>query len=287
MACKKAHTETDRIVKDLPINQGGVGRHKCASCAYEKGIENGRTHIEKFDVSTFLTELPESQKGLRRHRDPYEAYELGFYHGQVEAGSNLTIQNKKGISFSMRNYALSIIARSLLEIFKEDKMPYAHATSVINIAHSFEILIKSKIVEEHPLLIFDKLSNNEKIKSKELDFDDLLENGRTIEYSKLPYRLWATTNYKIKEIELYNSFGKIRNQIIHFHIPMDLSLSELSFKYAFKIVEACINDWWGITILKYIKVFDRKAYKRVFDKLSELDINTVYIFDKRKGYIEK
>ena len=287
MACEKTHTETDRIVKDLPINQGGIGRHKCASCAYEKGFENGKNHIENFNIENFVSDLPYSQKGLRRHRDVIEAYELGFYHGQVEAGNNLTIQNKKGIAFSMRNYGLTIIAKNIIEILKDDNLPYAHATNVVNIAHGFEILLKARIVQEHPLLIFGKISNNEKIKDQELKFEDLLENGRTIEYSKLPYQLWATTGYKISNMELFKEFGKIRNQIIHFHVPMELSLAEMSFKYSFNVVEKCINEWWNdYTIFKYIKVFDRNMYKKIFDKLNELDIITLYHFDTKKGYVK-
>ena len=29
------------IMKNLPENQGGAGRHKCPYCAYEKGFERG------------------------------------------------------------------------------------------------------------------------------------------------------------------------------------------------------------------------------------------------------
>lgn len=286
MACEKNHNATDIIVKDLPINQGGDGRHKCASCAYEKGFENGKNHISQFDILLFINNLPESQKGLRRHRDVFEAYELGFYHGQVEASNHLSIQNKKGIAFSMRNYGLTIIAKSILDIFNDDNLPYAHATNLVNIAHGFEIIAKARIVEQHPLLIFDKISTNEKIKEGELEFEDLLENGKTIEYSRLPYQLWATTGYKLENIALYKEFGKIRNQIIHFHVPMGLSLEDLAFEYAFNVVEKCINDWWEYTIFKYLKVFDveRNYYELIFERLNALSINTQYKFHDRIGY---
>ena len=41
MACKKDHTQIQRIMSTLPTDQGGVGRHKCAACAYEAGFEEG------------------------------------------------------------------------------------------------------------------------------------------------------------------------------------------------------------------------------------------------------
>ena len=48
--CKKHHgldnqpnrVELDHIMKKLPGNQSGVGRHKCPYCAYEKGLKAGK-----------------------------------------------------------------------------------------------------------------------------------------------------------------------------------------------------------------------------------------------------
>lgn len=31
----------DDVMKTLPENQAGVGRHKCPYCAYERGFEDG------------------------------------------------------------------------------------------------------------------------------------------------------------------------------------------------------------------------------------------------------
>lgn len=62
MVCNKNHSQTDFIIKDLPISQGGVGRHKCAACAYEKGVENGKNHVLNFDLEMYISSLPESQK---------------------------------------------------------------------------------------------------------------------------------------------------------------------------------------------------------------------------------
>lgn len=52
MACNKNHSETDKIVKDLPISQGNFERHKCASCAYEKGLENGKQKLMKLPAAS-------------------------------------------------------------------------------------------------------------------------------------------------------------------------------------------------------------------------------------------
>ena len=81
MACNNEHTETDRIVSELPIDQGGSGRHKCASCAYEIGFQHGLLRSENINLGNTLDNLAESQKGDRRHRSPHAAYALGYLNG--------------------------------------------------------------------------------------------------------------------------------------------------------------------------------------------------------------
>ena len=85
MACKKEHSETDSIVKDLPIDQGGAGRHKCASCAYEIGYQHGLERNESINLGNTLNDITESQKGERRHRSPHAAYALGYLNGVRES----------------------------------------------------------------------------------------------------------------------------------------------------------------------------------------------------------
>lgn len=41
MACKKVHSKIQRIMQQLPVDQGGVGKHKFATCAYEQGYLDG------------------------------------------------------------------------------------------------------------------------------------------------------------------------------------------------------------------------------------------------------
>lgn len=41
MACNKDHSKLERKMLSLPTDQGGVGRHKCAACAYEAGFQAG------------------------------------------------------------------------------------------------------------------------------------------------------------------------------------------------------------------------------------------------------
>ncbi len=66
---------------DLPVDQGGKGRHKCAACAYEFGYEAGLQLKENIDISKLLDSLEESQASAQRHKSPHVAYAQGYLDG--------------------------------------------------------------------------------------------------------------------------------------------------------------------------------------------------------------
>ena len=78
MTCKEPH-RYDQKFNDLPIDQGGSGRHRCAGCAYERGYQDGLHRKEKLDLD--LDSLPVSQAGTVRHKSPHAAYAEGYFAG--------------------------------------------------------------------------------------------------------------------------------------------------------------------------------------------------------------
>ncbi len=179
-----------------------------------------------------------------------------------------------------------MVARGIVNTaFSEIDNPYSQAMGLVHVANGFEILIKSKIVEEHPLLVFAKIPKESNLKDGNIKFEDLIEHGQTILYSELPERLWATTGYKIEPIALYNEFGKIRNQIIHFAVPK-ISLSDITINFTFQIIDKAINDWWDTTILEYAQDYDKNYCTYAFEQLKRLNIKTKYKLNGN-GKIEK
>jgi hypothetical protein len=85
MACNKEHDRVQKIMEELPTDQGGKGRHKCAACAYEAGYEDGLQQKEKINLSQLLNSLEESQAAAQRHKSPHAAYSLGYYHGIIKS----------------------------------------------------------------------------------------------------------------------------------------------------------------------------------------------------------
>ncbi len=117
--------------------------------------------------------------------------------------------------------------------------------SVIQAAHAAEILIKARIAEEHPLLIFETLPKSVDERGDRLGIDQLIESGRTYQFHDLPDRLWASTGIKLPELELYRNFGRLRNAIQHFTSP-DRDVSRDTLDFIFGVLDPFINSCWGL-----------------------------------------
>ena len=152
-----------------------------------------------------------------------------------------------------------------------------HSLYVIHITQAAEILLKARIAQEHPLLIFEKLPEMSQSNKSEdaLNFHYLIQKGRTFSYSKLPDRLWATTGIKIekKSLEFYNNFGQIRNQLIHFsHTNKSQSeLQELTLNYSIEVLNPLIEEFWNVSIVEFI-IKNPKYHREIINGEFELKI---------------
>ncbi len=81
MACEKKHQNLESQMNSLPTDQGGIGRHKCAACAYEAGYKAGYALDGSLSIDSVLSGLEESQAGAQRHKSPHAAFALGYYNG--------------------------------------------------------------------------------------------------------------------------------------------------------------------------------------------------------------
>ncbi|MDX2021139.1 MAG: hypothetical protein SF187_12940 [Deltaproteobacteria bacterium] len=143
----------------------------------------------------------------------------------------------------MREFGLNVIARAIYDVtFAEFSRPFAHALAVIHAAHGAEIVLKARIAEEHPLLIFKKLPQSSSTEES-LTIAELFEFGRSVDYDDLPELLWATTGIRIERRDRYQEFGRLRNKIMHFAVPeMDHSHEVLSF--CIEVLEPLVFAFW-------------------------------------------
>ena len=118
--------------------------------------------------------------------------------------------------------------------------------SVLQAAHAAELLIKARIAEEHPLLVFEKLPRSTKSAGPMLDVQDLFRYGRTLQWADLPERLWAATGLVIPNQERCDSLGQLRNGLQHFAPPTAVDASEETLRFVFKVIDPFINDCWGL-----------------------------------------
>lgn len=132
--------------------------------------------------------------------------------------------------------------------------------SVLQAAHAAEILIKARIAQEHPLLIFEKLPKNDRTNGGILSFHDLIEKGRTYQYADLPDRLWATTGVSLPNKESFIEFGYLRNSIQHFSTPTRNNLSQETIEYIFSVIDPFIHDCWGVCAIDYCEDPNAQEY---------------------------
>lgn len=85
--CKEEHRYMESL-ENLPEDQGGTGRHRCAGCAYDRGRTAGEARQDRLDLD--IDSLPECQAGTVRHRSVHAAFALGYYDGVLD------ILQKKG-----------------------------------------------------------------------------------------------------------------------------------------------------------------------------------------------
>jgi hypothetical protein len=123
---------------------------------------------------------------------------------------------------------------------------------IIHLAQAAEILIKARIADEHPLLIFSKIPEP-KGDDEKLSLDILLEKGRTFSYDELPDRLWAATGINISNVKKYRDFGKLRNQLIHLSFHNKENLAPIAMEYIFDILDPLIEKFWGYSVIDFIE----------------------------------
>ncbi|MDP3071532.1 MAG: hypothetical protein Q8N18_14680 [Opitutaceae bacterium] len=180
----------------------------------------------------------------------------------------------KQVADHMRDFGLSVLGRAIYDAtFSEHTRPFAHALSVVHAAHGAEIVLKARIAQEHPLLIFSKLPSQSST-SGSLSITELFEHGRSWEFDELPNRLWASTGFRIQNLSEFQTFGKLRNQIVHFAVP-DVDLSREALKFCIETMEPIVHSFWTESAIRRAEEWDEVIVADGYleDQLKEAGIN--------------
>lgn len=109
----------------------------------------------------------------------------------------MKLEIKEQLSNHMKYFGIHMLAKGLVTAtFNEYGNPYGHSMSVIQVAHGAELVIKAKIAEEHPLLIFANLPKSANSIDTVLGIEDLLNKGKTIMYSELHNTIIVNEDFK-------------------------------------------------------------------------------------------
>jgi hypothetical protein len=180
----------------------------------------------------------------------------------------------KQVANHMKDFGLHILGRAVYDAtFSEMMRPFAHALSVVHAAHGTEIVIKARIAQEHPLLIFKSYPRSNTTNDL-LSIKELFEHGRTLMYSELPEVLWAATGYRMKQLSKYQDFGALRNGLVHF-AALDFDAAAETLRFLFEVLDPMMQDFWGETFVDYASYWDdviiSEGYLR--EQLDRLEIN--------------
>ena len=104
----------------------------------------------------------------------------------------MTPNSVENIAQAMKMKGIFLFRDALIEALNND---FDTRKCLVHVVHAAEIILKARIAQEHPLLIFTEVPKLNPAKTS-LTFVDLLENGHTLSYDKLPDRLWAATGIK-------------------------------------------------------------------------------------------
>lgn len=157
----------------------------------------------------------------------------------------------KGIWNNMQALGLGALAHAnrhaAYAAWENDRWPYL---AVLQAAHAAELLVKARIAQEHPLLIFDRLPKASEGSGGSLDLDDLFQKGRTVQWNDLPDRLWAATGISLDR-QAFEVFGKLRNAIQHFAQPPTVDPGGDALRFIFSVVDPFINECWALYAVDY------------------------------------
>ncbi|QDG54139.1 hypothetical protein FIV42_26370 [Persicimonas caeni] len=159
--------------------------------------------------------------------------------------------------FDFSKHLIEVEWLATVPCYERDRL----AITAVRFAHAGEILIKSCIAKEHPLLIFSKLPKPQHAEGDLLDLPALFEQGRTHNYSQLPNVLWAATGFELERRDVYDDFGKLRNAIQHFGIP----------DYSFDEYMDSVDDYYVHVLRPLAREFWNDSFSLPTRKTTDLD----------------
>lgn len=167
----------------------------------------------------------------------------------------MTMPLSREMSHHMVDYGMTALGRAVVDVtFSEMGRAHAHAMAIVLAADAAEVLVKARIVQEHPLLMFDRLPGAPR-QQAEPTAEDFMERGRSVAYRDLPNRVWATTGHRLERADEFLRFGELRNQVVHaaWNAP---GAADQVLRFVFGVVEPLTLEFWGLSVVPFAQHWD-------------------------------
>lgn len=136
-------------------------------------------------------------------------------------------------------------------VYYDPGMDHWEHMSVLNSALAGELFLKAVIAKEHPLLIFRDLFYLDDPRIQDMNFNQIIEKGRTYNFEHLPKLLWVATGERLPDMENFEKLRKVRNSLQHFCAPENLDFRRLSLEFIYNNIDPLIYKHFGLCAVEF------------------------------------
>lgn len=168
-------------------------------------------------------------------------------------------QNSESVWIDMRQFACKRIAYAMnLYFFIEgDEMTLFAAP---HIALCAQLIIMARIVQEHPVLVFDSIPTINILKTTRKTLD-LFDYGAPKHYQDLPEALWIATGYEMRDREHFLKFCHLCQPLSLFRQDTG-NLSDATTDFVFEVIDPMLDDFWQMSICSYLADENEEFFDR-------------------------
>lgn len=136
-------------------------------------------------------------------------------------------------------------------VYYDPGMDHWDHMAVLNSALAGELFLKAVIAKEHPLLIFRDLFHLDDPGNQDMDFERIIEKGRTYNFEHLPKLLWVATGERLPDMDNFEKLRKVRNSVQHFCAPEEVNFRRLSLEFIYNNIDPLIHKHFGLCAVEY------------------------------------
>lgn len=263
--CRHGVSVPQQMLLNLAESQGGIGRHKCASCAYQIGINDAEVKIQTYGEiikcnhgcyapKRILLSLDDSQGGSGRHKCVVCAYQNGRAISRGISSEEAWLpknKKQKGSINRVKDFAVGSILKPDNDWWDREN------TRCKEIGDLGELLVleyeKSILISSDKLDLAKKVTHVSKVEGDSIGYDiRSFDTNGDVKYIEVKTSVGGKeTPFFMSENERRFSFSEGSQ---HYHLYRLFNLDEINEKADFYVVRGEIERAFNLSPTMY-KVF--------------------------------